>query len=1294
MKFLRERIGKVLSVLMSAVFVLTSMFAFAPADIAEASGGIVSKKEAHTDSYGREPYFEITNNHGINFAFCIDFNAKAPAQGTGIGEPVLSNNDALRRVLYYGNGGPGDLGAYTWTFTAMAASSAVGNIPSGKGDHYTGIFDGLPVPPSNFKVYTVSTGQAGYQPLAYWVLEAPKGSLELYKGSTNSSITDGNACYSLEGCVVAVYKHGTDTEVGRFITEGNGYGGKLNNLDAGQYDLKELQAPKGYVLDSSIKTVTVNPNATTTYKLNDIPANDPVRLLLNKVNVDGDRVLTEAGSLAGAWYTFEYYDGQYSEEQLLGKIPTRKWVLETDEYGGIDIYTAHKVSGDLFYYTENQTRVIPVGTIKIYETKAPVGFNIDPTVYIVNIEAENYTGKLIKSYQPPTSPETVIRGGVAIEKYDSETGMLITDKETVFTIYNRNDYEVEVDGKIYGKDEAVMTITTLNGKASTEADALSYGDYEIVETRAPEGYNLTENRTHFSIKENGRIVELTGDNAAVDSPVRGDLEGIKAAGGTMKRLAGIPFKITSVETGESHVVVTDKNGYFSTSSDYNPHTQNTNRGKSSEDGVWFGEINALDNSVGALPYGSYIIEELECDANEDYFVIEPFTVEISKDRVTVDLGVITNDSRPEPKIKTTAKDAETGSRNSYADDEITIIDTVEYENLVPGREYTIKGIIIDKESEEPLLNFGEKIMAELTFTPDSADGKVELSFTFDGSGLEGSTLVVFENLYRNDRLIAAHADIEDEGQTIYIPKIGTTAKDSETGIHNSFADDEIIIVDTVSYENLIPGKEYTLKGILMNAENGEAVEIAEIPVAAEAVFIPKEADGTVDVTFTFEGTGLEGTRFVVFEDLYLGECKVAVHADIEDEEQTIYIPEIGTSAKDGITGTHTACASEEMKIVDTVSYANLIIGKEYIVTGMLIDKATGEAALDDEGNKIIGKTAFIPEEADGIIDVVFTFAGLNLAGKTIVAFETVTYENEKVAVHSDIEDGEQTIYIPKLGTSAKDAETDSQNSFADNKITIVDTVEYENLVAGNEYTVKGVIIDKATGRPLKVNDKEVTAETTFTAAETTGKSEVTFIFDGTGLEGSTLVVFEVLYSENLKAAVHADINDEGQTIYIPRIGTKAVDKATGKQNAAAGNTITIVDTVSYENLIAGMEYTVSGVLMDKETGKPLLADGKKVTGSAVFIAGEAAGTVDVKFTLNTADLAGKTVVVFEKVTLDGKDVAVHMDINDKNQSIKITKKPAVPFTGDKGAAGWILIGILAAGTAVFAFIKKENLFIK
>ena len=188
---------------------------------------------------------------------------------------------------------------------------------------------------------------------------------------------------------------------------------------------------------------------------------------------------------------------------------------------------------------------------------------------------------------------------------------------------------------------------------------------------------------------------------------------------------------------------------------------------------------------------------------------------------------------------------------------------------------------MNKETGKALEVNGKTVTASKAFTPDSADGSVDIVFTFDGSALAGKTVVAFEDLKVNKISVATHADIKDENQSVHFPQIKTTAKDSETKIGLSKADNNVTITDTVSYKNLVPNKEYTMTGRIMDQTTGQPLVVNGKEVTSFCTFTPKAEDGTVDVTFNFDASDLAGKSVVVFEQLYRDKAIVASHEDIK-----------------------------------------------------------------------------------------------------------------------------------------------------------------------------------------------------------------------------------------------------------------------------------------------------------------------------------------------------------------------------------------------------------------------------
>lgn len=269
-----------------------------------------------------------------------------------------------------------------------------------------------------------------------------------------------------------------------------------------------------------------------------------------------------------------------------------------------------------------------------------------------------------------------------------------------------------------------------------------------------------------------------------------------------------------------------------------------------------------------------------------------------------------------------------------------------------------------------------------------------------------------------------------------------------------------------------------------------------------------------------------------------------------------------------------------------------------------------------------------------------------------------------VSVNNRLKTGE-------IQTTAKDTETGEHYAYANENTTIVDTVTYKDIAANQTYKLTGTIMDKATGKPLLVNGEKVVANKEFVSSPTgAGTVDVEFSFNSAELVGKSIVVFEELSikdkdNNDYTLAVHTDINDEGQTIVFaePKLRTSAHDTVSNSDAAVTNVATTIIDTVTYSNLITGKEYTVTGTLMIKSTGKELTdTDGNPITSSKTFIADSTDGSIEIEFTFDSSLLAGESIVAFERLYFNGREIATHTDINDGEQTVTFTEPPTQPPT--------------------------------
>ena len=1028
-----------------------------------------------------------------------------------------------------------------------------------------------------------------------------------------------------------------------------------------------------------------------------------------------NKTLTDANdcySLAGAEY------GVYTDSNCSNKVAT----LTTNASGN-----ANTVS-------------LNPGRYYVKETKAPKGYFTDSQVYTADVSGANRESSPVKlsvSDNPANDPMSMLLGKFDGQKTYNGAGNLPQGSATLAGAEFTVDYYATLDYKSYDdlKNADVKPMrswtfsTDSNGFCSFDiahfvsgdafwyrldgTPALPRGTVVIRETKAPMGYVKSDEVSFQKIQENNSVEGVITYNApeVAEQVYRSDIEFTKKSDNGSDRLAGVPFKVTSLTTGESHIAVTDENGYFSSASSWNAHDSNTNANDwaltasdtidstklDANAGFWFGNNSVLDgngttstsdavkadNKLGALPFDTYSVEELRCSANEGYALINT-TVTVTRDAKTIDLGTFDD---PEPEIHTTAYDA-SDSDHYVGVGTVKISDKVEYSHLVAGKTYTVIGELHDAATGDAVTVNGQAITAEKTFTAEDSAGSVTLDYAFDSYDLKGKTLVVYETLTdAKGAKLAEHRDKSDVSQqvTVLTPKLSTSAVGDADNSKSVTAEDDVTVTDYVRYTGLTAGQTYTLTGTLMDKSTKKAFMDADgTPVTATAEFTAEAESGTTTVTFTFDASGIKtGTKLVAFETVATNGIEIADHKDINDIDQTVTVkaPVIGTTAVDAADGDKTVTGEENVAVRDTVHYNNVTPGKTYKVTGTLYEKVldkngkvTKKVFKDKNGTPVTAEANFTAEDSYGNVDVTFYFDGSSLKeGTSLVAFESLSHNDKEIASHADVNDSGQTVIItkPKLSTTATDALDGDKNLIGEDNATIVDTVHYMNVTPGKTYKVSGTLYEKVTDKDGKVSKKQlldadgnpVTAETEFIPETAFGDVDVTFTFDASDLKAKDKVVaFESLSLNGKELASHADIEDKSQTVTItkPTLSTTAVDGLDADKNLIGEGDVTIVDTVKYKNVTPGKTYKVSGTLYEKVTDKDgkvskkqlLDADGNPVTAETEFVPDDTYGTVDVTFTFDGSLLKDNTpVVAFESLSYKDKEIASHSDIEDEDQTV-------------------------------------------
>lgn len=415
---------------------------------------------------------------------------------------------------------------------------------------------------------------------------------------------------------------------------------------------------------------------------------------------------------------------------------------------------------------------VPYGKYYLKESSASKGYTVDPSKHYLTVKSSN-TDVLVKESPMMDTPEIIVQKkdkelyeNDPESKIDTQFGASLEGAQYTITYYD-GYYDDKTDFSKLKHVRKWVIKTDASGKAAlTDRNMVSgdelyctsegtcvlpLGTITIKETKAPKGY-IDDSRLYV------RQITGNGQNEIVDSfeplihkeqIIRGDIKFFKQADGNEQFLAGIPFKLTSKSTGESKIIVTDKNGMAT--------TENSN--------IHFGIGTAERGDAGSLPFDTYILDEMRCENNIGMQLVKGIEVEINKNEKVVDLGIII-DKRIA--LHTTALTKEEKRKNIVAGSDTKIIDTVKYEGLERNKDYIIKGHLMDRITEKPLLINGKKVTGESRFTTDKESGETLVEFAFDSTGMEGKSIVVFEYLYEGDQLIAVHEDINSEAQTVKI----------------------------------------------------------------------------------------------------------------------------------------------------------------------------------------------------------------------------------------------------------------------------------------------------------------------------------------------------------------------------------------------------------------------------------------------------------------------------------------------------------------------------------------------
>lgn len=709
------------------------------------------------------------------------------------------------------------------------------------------------------------------------------------------------------------------TTIHTFYTNSEGYLITPEKLPYGDYTLREVQAPYGYVLDKTPIPFTVtqeNSSTDTGVTVVKVKARDIAQKGVIEITKEGE-IFSSVGMLGGG-----YIDENGNE------------VTFPITYS--PIYERRNLANAVFQIYAAEDIVTLDGTVRA--VKGELVDEITTGKDGIAKSKELYLGKY--TVIEKTAPDTFVN---ANEQYDIEltyAGQDIKVTSTAFSVFNErqkvsvsllkelsqderfklgmNDEILSVQFGVFANEDikaadgSVIPADSLitygncdeNGELTFNCDLPIGYKFYAKEMATDKHYILSNTHYTFDTAYQGQEVEtieinLNSGQKIENNLIYGTIKSLKIDRETEKTIEGALFGLFKADETEFTkdnailTVETDKNGIF-----------------------------VFEN----IPFGNWIVKELK--PAENYLPSDDIHhITVSENEQFIEITAV-NDRIPELKTIATVD----GEKEICATETFTLVDTVEYQHLIPNKEYVLKGVLMDKTTGKELIINGETVTAETVFIPTEPNGTATVEFTFDSKYIKTDTdIVVFESLYKDNQELAVHADIEDEGQTITvkIPEIKTTAK--ANGKKEVTAKGEITIKDTVSFTNLTPDKEYTIKGVLMDKSTGKPYEVNDKTVTSEITFIPKKSNGKVNVEFTFDSSAItKTTELVVFETLYRDGVEIAVHADIDDEGQTVKInvPEIKTPKTGDNSNRRTIATVMGVSALGIVSLAYYFIKKK------------------------------------------------------------------------------------------------------------------------------------------------------------------------------------------------------------------------------------------------------------------------------------------------------------------------------------------------------------------------------
>lgn len=721
------------------------------------------------------------------------------------------------------------------------------------------------------------------------------------------------------------------------------------------------------------------------------------------------------------------------------------------------------------------------GSYYLHETKAPEGYllGIEDIPFVVDQEFD-WENPLSITY-----PDAPAKGKIRVTKTDKETDKPIPSGAE-FTVTAAEDITTP-DGTIRTEKGTVVATLTTDEKGKAETEALYLGKYVVKETKAPNGYLLNPKEFAVTLEYEDQETEIVYGNVTVpDELAKGKIRVKKTDAETGNGLSGAEFEIRAKED-----IITPDGTVKVKAGTVVDTIKTSDKGTAETKELYLGKYEVQETKA---PEG-YLL-------NTQKYPVELIYADQETEIVYGDVTV--PDELAKGQIEILKKDEETGNLLSGAEFTVTAAEDI---TTPDGTVRAEKGTVVDTivtdttgiaRSKE--LYLGKYVVKEtkqpIGFIRPNQTWDVELKYA------DQKTELVKENL-----------TIKNQPTEIIIDK-------KETGTDKPLEGVKFVIWNKDKEDPIDPGMQH--KEIYTTDKNGKIRLLYLEPgnyAVAEVESIPGYA---WDDKMIYEFTITEDGRVD-------GEVSHTIPVGNDRTEIT------ETNAINVSTGTQDAYAVD-LTVIDTVSMVNLMPNREYKLQLILADAKTGEPLkVKDQpsGDLLTTEKTFTADSSKMDVDMQIEFDASPFAGRTIVVYEYLYQDGVEISKHEDPNDKKQQLYVKdklKLNTTAIDLISGTHEAIAKKDVTIRDNVDHFGLIAGQEYVLKGILMDQTTGKPLVINGKQITAEKSVQIETADGTVPIDFTLDASELNNRSIVVYEYLYHNGQLIASHEDITDEDQTI--------------------------------------------------------------------------------------------------------------------------------------------------------------------